>query len=580
MSDPKETVAALIAEAIADVGATMTRDAVRDALNEPKDPELGDLAFPVFPLARELRKAPPLIATELAAALTNAIDREPTLRSVRADGGYVNIRLDLSARAARALREALTPGFGGSSQGEGHTIGIDFSSPNIAKPFGVGHLRSTAIGQALANIYEALGYRVVRINHLGDWGTQFGKLMAAFERWGDEDALNANPIQHLYDLYVAFHNEAATNEALNDEGRAWFMRLESGDASATAYWSRFRALSIREFERIYARLGVTFDHYWGEAHYNTMLDALIQDVEASGLAETSEGALVVPLDELELPPCLIRKSDGTTLYATRDLAAARYRYDALQFERFLYVVGVGQTVHFRQVFQVLKKMGYPWADACVHVPFGLIQGISTRKGTLVFLDDILDTGRDLVREIVDERPHLSDEEKDQIAEDVAIGAVVFYDLSRNRIKDYEFNWDLMLRGLRPGEPGRTGVYLQYTHVRLGSVIQTYENAFGPLPDASEINAERLSEALARDVIAWIEKFPSVVQGAAAEYEPSQISRYLLELAGALNSFYSGGHKIVSDDAELSAARITLVAAVRSILGRGLDLLGVPKPDRM
>jgi arginyl-tRNA synthetase len=553
MSDSKSLAATHIARALArfvsgtDGVTTPAAPEVASMLAAPPKPEMGDFAFPCFTLARSLRQAPPAIAAQLARLV--AEEAGPDAARVEAAGPYVNIKLDPAARAARVVSAALHPRWGEWGDGQGRTVSIDFSSPNIAKPFGIGHLRSTAIGHALANIHRALGYRVVRINHLGDWGTQFGKLMAAFEAWGDEAALDADPIQHLYDLYVKFHQEAQVDAALDDLGRAWFRRLEQGDATAHGYWQRFRALSLR--------------------------------VKAAGITEVSEGALVVKLDELNLPPCLLLKADGATLYATRDLAAARYRYEQFGFEKSLYVVGAPQSVHFKQVFAVLGRMNYPWASRCVHVPFGMILGISTRKGTLVFLEEILDKGRDLVHQIMADREGFTDDERAVVAEQVAIGAIIFYDLSRGRIKDYPFEWDSILRGLRPGEHGPTGPYLQYTHVRLRSLEERYVERFGALPDpGDEVAWSALAHADCEALIAGVERFAAVVRNAAEEYEPAVISRYLLELAEAFNSFYSSGQRVISDDRPLSAARIALVSAVRQTLAAGLGMLGVPLPARM
>ncbi|MCB9506765.1 MAG: arginine--tRNA ligase [Myxococcales bacterium] len=574
------SVANHIVSAAATLGATLTVDEVTAALTEPKNRELGDLAFPVFTLAKALRKAPPAIAAELAAAVREAVAADPAVASVEAVGPYLNFRFDAAARARAVLTAALSPDFGRQQVGAGKRIGIDFSSPNIAKPFGIGHLRSTAIGAALLRLHDALGYEVVAINHLGDWGTQFGKLMSAYERWGDRAQLDADPIQHLYDLYVRFHAEAKTDPALDDEGRAWFKRLEDGDAQATAYWEEFRALSLREFERIYDRLGVTFDHFWGEAYYNELLDAAVAEVEAAGLATISEGALVVALDDLDLPPCLLRKQDGATLYATRDLAAAKYRVETLGLDRLLYVVGAAQSVHFKQVFEVVRRLGYPWADSLVHVPFGMILGISTRKGTLVFLEQILDEGKARVRAHLEEKPELSDAERDEIAEQIAIGAVVFYDLSRNRIKDYDFSWEAMLKGLRPGERGPTGVYLQYTLARLSSVLDRYLEAGAPIPAADAIDFSKLATEAEAAIVAHLERWPAALRDAADVLEAAVVARYALELAELFNTFYSGGHKIVSEDVALTGARVALVASVRNVLDYALRILGVPRPERI
>lgn len=578
MADSKQQIAQILEELIAKRGGDLDAQSIVDSFSEPPDRSMGDLAFPVFPLARVFRKSPADIASELVAELAEPIAALDAVAWVKSAGPYLNFKLDPAARAARVVTAALADGYGASDVGAQKTIGIDYSSPNIAKPFGIGHLRSTSIGNALRNIFERQGYNVVGVNHLGDWGTQFGKLMSAFERWGDEDALNADPIGHLYDLYVRFHKEAEENAALLDEGRAWFRKLEQGDEEAHAYWERFRALSLVEFQKIYTRLGVSFDHYWGEAFYNDMLDDVVKDIEVAGLAEHSEGALIVDVGE-DMPPCLIRKQDGATLYATRDLAAARYRHEQLGFDQFLYVVGAEQIVHFRQVFEVLRKMGYEWAEDCHHITFGRIHGISTRKGTLVFLEDILDRGRERVAEILAEKD-FSAEERELIVEQVTVGAILFYDLSRNRVKNYDFDWDQMLRGLGPDERGQTGPYLQYTHTRLLSLADGFREQFGEIPVASALDAGQLAGEAEAAVISELERYPDVIAQAAEHYEPAVVSRYALDLAESFNSYYSGGNKIVSEDKALSSARILLAEGVRRTLADALTTLGVPLPTRM
>jgi arginyl-tRNA synthetase len=577
--DVRLHLASLLLEPCRTLGADVTVADLVALLQEPRDRALADVALPTFKLAKAAGLAPPAFCARLAELLQPALADDACYAAVEATGPFLNARLDPVRRQARLLAALEDPSWGRSTEGEGKVIGLDYSSPNIAKPFGIGHLRSTAIGRAIARLWEMRGYRAVGVNHLGDWGTQFGKLMAAFEAFGDEAALEANPIQHLYDIYVEFHRRAETDPAWDDAGRAWFRRLEQGDEAAQTYWTRFRELSLREFERLYRRLDVTFDHFWGEAFYNDQLDQVVADVEASGLAQVSEGALVVPLDDLHMPPCLIRKSDGATLYATRDLAAARWRWSQLHFEKFFYVVGHAQSVHFQQVFAVLERMGYAWAKRLVHVPFGLIQGISTRKGTLVFLEDILDRGRDMARAILADREGLTDPERDEIAEQVTIGAVVFQDLSRDRMRDYEFDWDQMLRGLRPGEPGRTGPYLQYTHVRLGSLLQRWLDTQGALPGAAGIDASLLLEDETRALGAMLERWPEVLHQASEACEPAVLSRWLLDLAEAFNAFYTA-HKVISDDAPRSRARVALTRGVHRLLGEGLHILGVPRPTRM
>lgn len=574
-------LAQTLATELAAQGVQTTADAVEATFGHPPKPELGDISIPTFLWAKELKSPPPKIAQTLVDALNARLDTLDEVSEVHATGPYINVRLDPTARARRVLGEAATQDFGQQTLGEGKRIGVDFSSPNIAKPFGIGHLRSTAIGNSLVRIYQKLGYEVISFNHLGDWGTQFGKLMCAFERWGDEAALEADPILHLYDLYVRFHQLAKDDPSLGleDEGRAWFRKLELGDPAAQAYWERFRALSLREFERIYARLDVRFDHYWGEAYYNDMLDALVEDVRAKGLLVESDGAQVVPMDDPNTPPCLIVKNDGATLYATRDLAAARYRQERYDFEKFLYVVGAEQNVHFQQVFEVLRKMGYDWAPRMIHVPFGRIHGISTRKGTLVFLNDILERGASRVREILADR-EIPDELREEIVEAVTVGAVIFYDLSRGRIKNYDFDWDQMLRGLGPNERGPTGPYLQYTHTRLASLIETYEERYCVIPAIGDIDLSLLDDEGARGIIAHIERFAEVIRQAADNDEPSVLSRYAVDMAELFNGYYSGGNRIVSDDPALSAARIALARGARVALAESLRLLGVPLPSKM
>ena len=572
----RDRFAAHVAVALARTfGVEADPSEVSAQMSRPPKPELGDVAYPCFAWAKALRQSPAAIASRLASALVTDMASDDAFAQVEAAGPYVNVRFARAWYVRRVLEAASAPGYGGSMEGSGRVIGIDSSAPNIAKPFGIGHLRSTVIGHSLRRIHEALGYRVVSVNHLGDWGTQFGKLMHAFELWGDEAEMEAAPIRHLYDLYVRFHAAAKEDPSMDEAGRAWFRRLEQGDPHAQAYWERFRTLSLREFQRMYDRLGVSFDHDWGEAFYNDKLDAVIGDLRSAGLLQESEGAQVVPLEDLQLPPCLILKQDGASLYATRDLAAARWRREALGAERFLYVVGAAQAVHFQQVFAVLERMGYPWAKELVHVPFGMILGISTRKGTLVFLEDVLDRGKALALEVLETREGLSAEERDTIAEQVAVGAIVFYDLMRDRLRDYEFNWELMLDW-----HGRTGPYLQYTHVRLASVERTFEGRFGALPTQESVDPALLQEDAVYALVGTLARFPEVVAEAARQLQPVEIARYLLDLAEAFNTLYSSGVRLVGEDEAMSRARIYVVGCVRQVLARGLTLLGVPLPERM
>ena len=575
------SIAAHVVAAATELGAEISEETITGALATPKNRELGDVAFPCFVLAKQLRAAPPQIAGRLLEKLGPLIDADPTLASVVSAGPYLNFKYDAANRAKTVLSAASSAEYGKQTIGEGTRIGIDFSSPNIAKPFGIGHLRATGIGAAIGRIYAALGYTVIGVNHIGDWGTQFGKLIAAFEWWGDRAKLDADPIDHLYDLYKRFHREATEDPSLDDAGREWFRKLEGGDETATAYWTEFRELSLKEFDRIYARLGVSFDHIWGEAYYNEMLGDVVADIEKAGIAERSEGALVVPMDHIGIEnPCIILKADGATIYATRDLAAARYRVEELKLDKLVYVVGAPQMIHFKQVFEVLNQLGYEWSSDLVHVPFGKILGMSTRKGTLVFVDEMLATAREKVLEHIGDRPGFTPEELDVLAEQIGIGSLVFFDLSRNRMKDYDFSYDAMLKGIKPGERGPTGVYLQYTIARLNSLLAKYEAAFGELPDGASAPYERLSSEGAGAIVAHLERWPAELRKAAEGHEPAVVARFALDAAELFNGFYSSGNKVISDDADLSAARIMLAVGVRNAIAMGLTLLGVPMPERM
>ncbi len=545
-------------------------------IESPRDPSLGDLAFPCFPLAKALKQAPPKIAAELAPKLAAELDGI----EVVATGPYLNFRIDRGALAASVLGAIATEGagYGGSDEGSGRTVVLDFSSPNIAKPFHVGHLRSTILGAAIQRLHDALGYRTVGINHIGDWGSQFGKLVAAIDRWGDEVDLEGEPIAALLELYKRYHEQEESDPELAEAGRAAFRELESGvDGDVRATWKHLTKLSLEEFDKIYRRLGVTFDHVRGEAFYEPFLDRTVDRIVAAGVTEESEGALVVMLDELEknAPPCLLRKTDGTTLYATRDLAALFHRWDEFQFERCLYVVGSDQRLHFRQLKNVLKRMQLDWEPRIEHVDFGMLRlpegKLSTRTGRVVFLEDLLDRAVDDARRIIEEKnPELADAAA--VAQQVGIGAVVFHDLKRERVKDVVFDWDEVL-----SFEGETGPYVQYTHARLASILRKAEaqgarptppgeGDLGPLEDAAEI-------------LLALGRFPQVVRSAAAEAEPSVVSRYVLELAREVNSWYVH-HRVLGEAPEVTGARLALVAGTRTVLANALRLLGVAAPDEM
>ncbi len=569
----REQVVGVIEAALAEAAGGPPPVAVSELVEVPPDPKLGDFAFPCFALAKLWRKAPPLIARELAQRIS-----ADWLAKVEAVGGYLNLTVDPGA-AAQGVLPAVAhagPRYGHSRQGEGQRVVLDFSSPNIAKPFGVHHIRTTVIGHALSRIYAALGYDVVRINYLGDWGTQFGKLIVAYRRWGQEERLQAEPIRELLRLYVRFHQEAERHPELEEEARAWFKRLEDGDPEARALWQRFREESIREFRRVYDLLGIDFDEWSGESFYNDKMESVLERLQAQGLLQESEGALVVEVGD-DLPPCLLRKRDGATLYATRDLAAAIDRWERYQFHRLLYVVATQQSLHFRQVFGVLRRMGQPWVDRCVHVAFGMMnfgEGVmSTRKGHVIFLEDLLHEAVERTRRIIEQRnPNLADQER--VARQVGIGAVIFGDLRHSRIKDVNFDWDSVLNF-----DGDTGPYVQYAHARACSVLR---KASRPLAPAANVAPEALASLQAPEekaLVLLIDRFGETVAAAAQQYEPSLIARYLLDLAAAFNTFYHQ-HRIIGAGEPLEEGRLALTAAVRQVLANGLYLLGLGAPEEM
>jgi len=546
-------------------------------LKIPPRPEQGDYALPAFTLARTLRRAPAQIAKDLAAEAAERLEAWPTLGKVEAAGPFLNVFVDPVVRAERTVCAVLKEGegYGQSTQGQGRVVVIDFSSPNIAKPFGIGHLRSTVIGSALCNLYRSQGYRPVGVNHIGDWGKQFGMLMVALEAEGLQRLDEAtDKVDYLFRLYVEVHRQAESDPSVEEQARAWFRRLEQGDAAARAMWERCVAASLDEFERIYRQLGVSgnFDRVWGESHYEgAPMERVVDELRSADLLQSSDDAQVVFLGD-DQPPCLILKSDGATLYATRDLAAAIHRKEAFEAWRLVYVVGTPQSLHFRQVFDVLGRMGYSWADNCVHVPFGLIRfpdgAMSTRRGKVVLLKDVLDRAAALASEIMAERGY-SEEERALIAEQVGIGAVIFADLSAGRIKDWEFRWDELLNF-----NGRTGPYLQYTHARLSSLLRKHA---GPVPETFE--GEALGDTASQALLRAVGRFPATVAAALEQHEPSQVARYLLDLAEALNTFYNS-NRVLDAPEPARSARVALVAAVRQVLANGLRLLGIPIPERM
>ena len=542
-------------------------------IEQPRDPALGDFAFPCFPLAKAMKKAPPAIPSELAGELDADLDGI----TAEAAGPYINFRVDRAILARSIVGAVLEAGtsYGSSEEGAGKKVVLDLSSPNIAKPMSVGHLRSTVIGGALRRIFTKLGYETIGINHIGDWGSQFGKLIAALDRWGEEIDLESDPIQALLALYVRYHEEEESDPALVEAGRAAFRDLESGeDNEVRAKWKHITKLSLLEFDKIYSRLGVTFDEVRGEAFYESHLESTIERVEAAGITEISEGALIVDLSHISenTPPCLLRKTDGTTLYATRDLAAVFHRWELYEFDHCLYVVGGDQRLHFQQLKGVLDRMEIEWEERVEHIAFGMMRlpegRMSTRKGRVVFLEDVLDRAAEEALRIVGEKnPDLVNAE--QIAEQVGVGAVVFNDLRRERIKDVEFDWDEIL-----SFEGETGPYVQYTHARLASIQR---KAAERGEDGGEPDWAALEDA--SGVLLRIGRFPDVIQSAARHREPSEVTTWLLALSREVNGWYAA-HRVLGQESGVTAARLALVRASQHAIAAGLGLLGVAAPEEM
>lgn len=557
--------------ALADILYVQLKDQIEknkliSMIEKPKFANMGDLAFPCFELAKIYRKAPKIIANELA----GSIKISTFFQKAKAVNGYVNVFLNKKEVSSHIIQEIILKKerFGEVNIGNKDVITIDFSSPNIAKPFSMGHLRSTVIGNALAQIAEKCGYKPIKINHLGDWGTQFGKLIVAYKLWGEELKVKENPIKELLKLYVHFHEEAELNPYLNDQGRLWFKKLEDGDEEALELWEWFRNESLKEFSKVYELLGVSFDSTHGEAFYNDKMDHVVHLLEERKILKESEGAKVVEINN-DLPPCLIKKKDGTTLYATRDLAAAIYRQNHYGFVTSLYVVGNEQTLHFKQLFEVLLKMGYTWHEGLKHIPFGMIlkdgKKMSTRKGKVVLLEQVLNDAITLAKKnIMEKNPRL--ECKELVARQVGVGAVIFHDLKNYRQNDIEFSFEDMLRF-----EGETGPYVQYTHARASSILKK-----GKYASSSEKLA--ISDDEAWSIITNLMDFPLVIKRAFNEYDPSQIAKYVLELSKTFNKYY--GSIRILDDQEQKQARLSLVFAVQIVLKEGLRLLGIEAPGEM
>ncbi len=549
-------------------------DALINMLETPPEPDFGDIAFPCFTLAKKIKKAPPLIAKELAEKLASI--KGEFWGKVEPRGPYLNFYIEPAAYNREVLRQVWKQkeSFGHTNLGQGRNVPIDYSSPNIAKPFGVGHIRSTVIGHSLYLIFRALGYNSIGVNHLGDWGTQFGKLIVAYEQWGKEEQLEADPVDYLYKLYVRFHQEAENAPELDDQARAWFKKLEEGDQEAVDYWKWFRRLSLENYALIYDLLGIEFEYFHGESHYNEMLEQVIELVQEKGIAKESEGALIVDLEPYGMPPVMLRKKDGATLYITRDLAAAIYRHETFDFALSLYVVGAEQTLHFQQLFKILELLGFEWAKSCVHVPFGLIRfkegKMSTRAGRIILLEEVLQRSIDMAREIIEEKnPDLAD--KENAAKAVGLGAVRFGDLSNDRIKNIEFDWEKVL-----DFSGETAAYIQYAHARICSILRKTsadckvwdDQATSLLLQEEEIN-----------LVKTLALLPEKRMASAETYRPSILARYLIDVARDFNRFYHNCPVLGSEGA-LQHGRLLLIDATRQVIANGLALLGIVAPEEM
>ena len=565
-------------EKIADILAPqiegLEKQEIMAMIEVPADSKMGDYAFPCFKLAKILRKAPPLIAKGIA----EAIEGEALFERVESVNAYVNMFVSREDMAANVIGEVLKQGddYGRSDIGAGKTVIVEYSSPNIAKPFHIGHIRSTVIGNSIYKIYDFLGYDTMRINHLGDYGTQFGKMICAYRRWGNREDVIKEPIKSLLSYYTKFHEEAEKDPSLEDEARAIFVKLENGEPEEVELWQWFREESLKEFNRVYDMLGITFDSYNGESFYSDKMPAVVQELKDKGLLVEDGGAQIVKLDQFDLPPALITKSDGSTLYITRDIAAAIYRKQTYDFYKNIYVVASQQNLHFQQWIKVIELMGYDWANDCVHVPFGLVSmedgTMSTRQGRVIFLEDVLNRAVEKTREIILEK-NVNTENIEETARDVGIGAVVFNELSNYRIKDYVFSWDKVLNF-----EGETGPYVQYTHARACSILR---NAGEEVVAAASggFDASKVTSDSAHELIKLIYEMPEVIAEAGEKYEPSIVTRHIVDMAQAFNKFYHDEHILVDDEDE-KQARVALVIAARNAIRNGLDLLGMKAPERM
>lgn len=557
----------IAAKAITAANSQITYETVYDLLEFPPDDKLGDVSLPCFKLSKIMRKAPPVIANEI---LSNIDTQNKMFYKIETVGGYVNFFISHDAFAENVLNEIINnDDYGKSDIGKGKAVVFDYSSPNIAKPLHIGHLPSTVLGNSLYRIYNYMGYKSIGVNHLGDWGTQFGTMIVAYKRWGNKEDVIKGGVKELVRLYVKFHQEEENEPSLRDEARHWFSELEKGNKEAYDLWSWFTSISLEEVKRVYNILGVDFDYYTGESFYSDKMDAVVNELSEKGMLVESEGAQIVDLSAYEMPPCIIRKTDGSTLYATRDLATAFYRKKTFDFEKCIYITATQQNLHFKQLFKVIELMGYDWASQLVHVPFGMIslssgESMSTRHGVIVLLDDVLQQAASKTLEIIKEKnPDMPN--KEEVARQMGVGAVIFSALSTSRIKDVSFSWDDVLNF-----EGETGPYVQYTHARACSILNKAQAA----PEFIKIS----SDAEYR-VVRELYDFPNKIKLAMESNEPSVITRYIIDLAQEFNRFYHDC-PINSAPDDVKKTRIAITLAVKKVLAKGLWLIGLTAPERV
>ena len=571
MKDFKQIIAEEIEKA-----TNINKEKILENIGVPKDTSNGDYAFPCFILAKELKKSPVAIAEEIKEKISQNLENIKEISEVSAVNGFLNFKLNKNQITQEVIDEFDNEkeNFGGQKQEKPQNIVIDYSAPNIAKPFHIGHLRSTVIGQALYNIYKYLGYNVTSINHLGDYGTQFGKLIEGYKRWGAEYDIENNPIDELMQIYVRINNLCKEDESVLEECRNNFKKLEDGDPYCVEIWKKFRELSLKEFDKVYDILGVKFDSLNGEAFYSDKMPEVIETLKKAGKLEESEGAQVVNLGD-DMPPCLIIKSNGSTTYATRDLAAIMYRARTYDYDKAIYVTSYEQILHFKQVFATAKYLGLDekYTNGLVHVPFGMVLlktgKMSTREGKVIKLEDLLNEAIEKSKEIIDKKnPEL--ENKEDVAKKVGVGAIIFNDLSNSRIKDEIFDWDIMLNF-----NGETGPYVQYTTVRAKSVLEKA----GYIPNVKEVNVEKLNDKDSQKIINQLYNFNSILKNVTEKEEPSILARYLVDLAQNFSSFYNNCH-VITEDKEMQDARLYITYMVKTVLEKGLNLLGIQVPEKM